>query len=333
MRRALNSVEGSGSSPRNTPPCSPRGPAFLQPRDQQRGDAVQRCCQVLAVRRASFAEIGGGRSTGPSCSACPARVAGPRVRVSLRGDLREVLELACRHRRRAARDPARGAGRLLRAADQLAGTCLPPPSPWRAPGRRASLGLRSIFAIASARGMHEILRRSPLLPHESCGQCAGRAVGTCARRSRCPCAPHRDRSREQEAGAGWRRPGQGQGKRFLCGWARPRRPAIPSAIGLGVERRVDSWTEGWSRCSAPSAGDSGSIRRCHPGRWAGSSPCRRHTMPVGAQSTRHRDADPVLCADLRDQLLRCAWSRSPGPGSGAVLRPLVGVRHGGHPDS
>ena len=172
----LNSIEGFRGEPRNKPPFPSVSGLFGKPTVINNVETLYNVLQVLAVGGPAFAEIGGGRSTGPKLFCLSGAVARPGVyEVSFGATLREVLELAGGTVGELRAILLGGAAGSFVLPDQL-------DVPLTLEGTReigASLGSGVIFAIDAGADLTEILRRiAAFFRDESCGQCVPCRVGT-----------------------------------------------------------------------------------------------------------------------------------------------------------
>jgi NADH-quinone oxidoreductase subunit F len=229
----LNSIEGFRGEPRNKPPFPSVSGLFGKPTVINNVETLYNVLQVLAFGGPAFAEIGGGRSTGPKLFCLSGAVARPGVyEVSFGATLREVLELA---------GGTVGELRAILLGGAAGGFVLPDQLdvPLTLEGTReigASLGSGVIFAIDAAVDMTEILRRiAAFFRDESCGQCVPCRVGTVRQEESLARMLRRTEigSREQEL-ALLDDLGKVMRDASICGLGQTAPAAIQSAIGLGL---------------------------------------------------------------------------------------------------
>jgi NADH-quinone oxidoreductase subunit F len=172
----LNSIEGFRGEPRNKPPFPSVSGLFGKPTVINNVETLYNVLEVLATGGPAFAQIGGGRSTGPKLFCLSGAVARPGVyEVSFGATLREVLALA---------GGTVGEVRAILLGGAAGGFVLPDQLdvPLTLEGTReigASLGSGVIFVIDTETDMTEILRRiAAFFRDESCGQCVPCRVGT-----------------------------------------------------------------------------------------------------------------------------------------------------------
>jgi len=172
----LNSIEGFRGEPRNKPPFPSVSGLFGKPTVINNVETLYNVLEVLEKGGPAFAQIGGGRSTGPKLFCLSGAVARPGVyEVSFGATLREVLELA---------GGTVGEVRAILLGGAAGGFVLPDQLdvPLTLEGTReigASLGSGVIFVIDTEADMTEILRRiAAFFRDESCGQCVPCRVGT-----------------------------------------------------------------------------------------------------------------------------------------------------------
>ena len=229
----LNSIEGFRGEPRNKPPFPSVSGLFGKPTVINNVETLYNVLQVLAFGGPAFAEIGGGRSTGPKLFCLSGAVARPGVyEVSFGATLREVLELA---------GGIVGELRAILLGGAAGGFVLPDQLdvPLTLEGTReigASLGSGVIFAIDADVDMTEILRRiAAFFRDESCGQCVPCRVGTVRQEESLARMLRRTEigSREQEL-ALLDDLGKVMRDASICGLGQTAPAAIQSAIGLGL---------------------------------------------------------------------------------------------------
>ncbi|HEX4251793.1 MAG TPA: NAD(P)H-dependent oxidoreductase subunit E [Pseudonocardia sp.] len=229
----LNSIEGFRGEPRNKPPFPSVSGLFGKPTVINNVETLYNVLEVLSVGGPAFAEIGGGRSTGPKLFCLSGAVARPGVyEVPFGTTLREVLELA---------GGTVGELRTILLGGAAGGFVLPDrlDVPLTLEGTReigASLGSGVIFAIDTSVDMTEILRRiAAFFRDESCGQCVPCRVGTVRQEeSLARMLRHAEiGSREQEL-ALLDDLGKVMRDASICGLGQTAPAAIQSAIGLGL---------------------------------------------------------------------------------------------------
>jgi NADH-quinone oxidoreductase subunit F len=172
----LNSIEGYRGEPRNKPPFPSVSGLFGCPTVINNVETLYNVLQVLAVGGPAFAEVGGGRSTGPKLFCVSGAVAVPGVyEVPFGATLRELLTLAG-----GPPDDLRavllgGAAGGFVLADQL-------DVPLTLEGTReigATLGSGVVHVLDSSADLPGMLRRiAAFFRDESCGQCVPCRVGT-----------------------------------------------------------------------------------------------------------------------------------------------------------
>ncbi|MDT7747826.1 MAG: NADH-quinone oxidoreductase subunit [Pseudonocardiales bacterium] len=229
----LNSIEGFRGEPRNKPPFPSVSGLFGKPTVINNVETLYNVLEVLATGGPAFAQIGGGRSTGPKLFCLSGAVARPGVyEVSFGATLREVLALA---------GGTVGEVRAILLGGAAGGFVLPDQLdvPLTLEGTReigASLGSGVIFVIDTETDMTEILRRiAAFFRDESCGQCVPCRVGT-VRQEEALARMLRGTeigSREQEL-ALLDDLARVMQDASICGLGQTAPAAIQSAIGLGL---------------------------------------------------------------------------------------------------
>jgi NADH-quinone oxidoreductase subunit F len=172
----LNSIEGFRGEPRNKPPFPSESGLFGKPTVINNVETLYNVMEVLAEGGPAFAEIGGGRSTGPKLFCVSGAVARPGVyEVPFGTTLREVLTLA---------GGTTGTLRTVLLGGAAGGFVMPDQLdvPLTLEGTReigATVGSGVIFALDTEANLPEILRRiAAFFRDESCGQCVPCRVGT-----------------------------------------------------------------------------------------------------------------------------------------------------------
>jgi NADH-quinone oxidoreductase subunit F len=172
----LNSIEGFRGEPRNKPPFPSVSGLFGKPTVINNVETLYNVMEVLAEGGPAFAEIGGGRSTGPKLFCVSGAVVRPGVyEVPFGATLREVLTLA---------GGTTGALRTVLLGGAAGGFVTPDQLdvPLTLEGTReigATVGSGVIFALDTEANLPEILRRiAAFFRDESCGQCVPCRVGT-----------------------------------------------------------------------------------------------------------------------------------------------------------
>ena len=229
----LNSIEGFRGEPRNKPPFPSVSGLFGKPTVINNVETLYNVLEVLSVGGPAFAEIGGGRSTGPKLFCLSGAVARPGVyEVPFGTTLREVLELA---------GGTVGELRAILLGGAAGGFVLPDQLdvPLTLEGTReigASLGSGVIFAIDTSADLTEILRRiAAFFRDESCGQCVPCRVGTVRQEESLARMLRRTEigSREREL-ALLDDLAKVMRDASICGLGQTAPAAIQSAIGLGL---------------------------------------------------------------------------------------------------
>ncbi|MCU1654371.1 MAG: dehydrogenase [Pseudonocardia sp.] len=229
----LNSIEGFRGEPRNKPPFPSVSGLFGKPTVINNVETLYNVLEVLATGGPAFAQIGGGRSTGPKLFCLSGAVARPGVyEVSFGATLREVLALA---------GGTVGEVRAILLGGAAGGFVLPDQLdvPLTLEGTReigASLGSGVIFVIDTETDMTEILRRiAAFFRDESCGQCVPCRVGTVRQEESLARMLRRTEigSREQEL-ALLDDLARVMQDASICGLGQTAPAAIQSAIGLGL---------------------------------------------------------------------------------------------------
>jgi len=229
----LNSIEGFRGEPRNKPPFPSVSGLFGKPTVINNVETLYNVLEVLAAGGPAFAQIGGGRSTGPKLFCLSGAVARPGVyEVSFGATLREVLALA---------GGTVGEVRAILLGGAAGGFVLPDQLdvPLTLEGTReigASLGSGVIFVIDTSADMTEILRRiAAFFRDESCGQCVPCRVGTVRQEESLARMLRRTEigSREQEL-ALLDDLARVMRDASICGLGQTAPAAIQSAIGLGL---------------------------------------------------------------------------------------------------
>ena len=172
----LNSIEGFRGEPRNKPPFPSVSGLFGCPTVINNVETLYNVLHVLDIGGPAFAQVGGGRSTGPKLFCVSGAVAVPGVyEVPFGATLRELLTLAG------------GVPEDLRAillGGAAGGFVLPDQLdvPLTLEGTReigATLGSGVVFALDSTADLPATLRRiAAFFRDESCGQCVPCRVGT-----------------------------------------------------------------------------------------------------------------------------------------------------------
>ena len=172
----LNSIEGFRGEPRNKPPFPSVSGLFGMPTVINNVETLYNVLHVLTVGGPAFAEIGGGRSTGPKLFCVSGAVAVPGVyEVPFGTTLRELLTLA---------GGVRGELRAILLGGAAGGFVLPDALdvPLTLEGTReigATLGSGVVLALDTDADLPAILRRiAAFFRDESCGQCVPCRVGT-----------------------------------------------------------------------------------------------------------------------------------------------------------
>ncbi|HZZ47046.1 MAG TPA: NAD(P)H-dependent oxidoreductase subunit E [Pseudonocardia sp.] len=172
----LNSIEGHRGEPRNKPPFPSVSGLFGKPTAINNVETLFNVLEVLSVGGPAFAEVGGGRSTGPKLFCVSGSVVRPGVyEVPFGATLAELLELA---------GGVRGQLRTVLLGG-AAGGFIPPDQldvPLTLEGTRergASVGSGVILVLDTEADLPEVLRRiAAFFRDESCGQCVPCRVGT-----------------------------------------------------------------------------------------------------------------------------------------------------------
>jgi len=172
----LESIEGYRGEPRNKPPFPSASGLFGKPTVINNVETLYNVLEILCDGGPGFAEIGGGRSTGPKLFCVSGAVAVPGVyEVAFGATLREVLELAGGVVGELRTILLGGAAGSFVLPDQL-------DTPLTLEGTReigATLGSGVILAFDTAADLTATLRRiAAFFRDESCGQCVPCRVGT-----------------------------------------------------------------------------------------------------------------------------------------------------------
>jgi NADH-quinone oxidoreductase subunit F len=172
----LNSIEGFRGEPRNKPPFPSVSGLFGKPTVINNVETLYNVLEVLAVGGPAFAEVGGGRSTGPKLFCVAGAVAVPGVyEVEFGTTLRELLTLA---------GGASGELRTILLGGAAGGFVMPDQLDvvLTLEGSReigATLGSGVVLAFDTSADLTGTLRRiAEFFRDESCGQCVPCRVGT-----------------------------------------------------------------------------------------------------------------------------------------------------------